>query len=89
MDIDYSELYVEPYKILGMSCRTENNVSEITSEETSKTTEDSIKDWNINLDDFSMFKLHLKIPSIKRLPYKIKQYLQEKRKQDTQSAIHN
>jgi len=44
MDIDYSELYVEPYRILGMSCRTENNASEITSEETSKTTEDNMKD---------------------------------------------
>ena len=40
MDIDFSELYVEPYKILGMSHRPESSLQETTTEETSKATKD-------------------------------------------------
>ena len=44
MDIDYSELYVEPYRILGISDRAENTLPETTAEETSKTNDDISKD---------------------------------------------
>ena len=44
MDIDYSELYVEPYRILGISDRAENTLRETTAEETSKTNDDITKD---------------------------------------------
>ena len=44
MDIDYSELYVEPYRILGISDRAENTLPETTAEETLKTNDDITKD---------------------------------------------
>ena len=75
MDIDFSELYVEPYKILGMSHRPESSLQETTTEETSKATEDIGKDWN-NIDNYSSFDQVWKkkfspifeMPVVKRLP---------------------